>query len=197
MSKEAESLQLQMTRPPRRSGTPPLVSVAGGYTLRTFHPEDMQNYLSLAHGAGFDRFTAEKVEGHRATVLPDGFFVVEHEASRELVASAMAQHVSDEMHPEGGVLGWVMGNPRHSGRGLGTAVCVAATARLLRAGYRRMHLKTDDERLPALKIYFKLGWVPLLYAPDMETRWQEVCAKLGREFSPHRWQELAGGTTAR
>jgi mycothiol synthase len=38
-------------------------------------------------------------------------------------------------------------------------------------GYRHIHLDTEDWRLPALKIYLRLGYKPLLYAPDMATCW--------------------------
>ncbi len=33
-------------------------------------------------------------------------------------------------------------------------------------------------RLPALKIYLRLGYQPLLYAPDMVARWQAIATKL-------------------
>ncbi len=186
----AEKKQLQMLWPVERLATPPQVSVAEGYTLRLFRSGEMRAYLELAHAAGFDRFDEEIVAGHMTRNLPRGFFVVEHGASGELVASAMAQNCSDEMHPEGGELGWVMGRPTHSGRGLGLAVCAAAVGHLLRAGYRRIYLKTDDFRLAALSVYFKLGCVPLLFAPEMKSRWREVCAKIGESFEPERWPRL-------
>jgi mycothiol synthase len=197
LSEEKKPRQLQMLWPSSWAGTPPFVSVADGYNLRTFRPGEMEAYLELAHKARFDHFTAESVAEYMTRVIPGGFFVVEHDETGDLVASAMAQHVPDEMHPEGGVLGWVMGMPGHSGRGLGATVCAAATARLLRAGYERIYLKTDDWRLPALKTYFKLGWVPLLFEPDMEERWREVCAKLDWEFAPENWRELTGFSLAR
>jgi len=176
-----------MVWPRARAANPPLVSVAGGYTLRKFRPAETEQYIELAREAGFDHFSAEILAGYSATVIPGGFFVVEHDPSGELAASAMAQHASDEMHPEGGVLGWVMGRAAHSGKGLGLTVCAAVTGRLLAAGYREIYLKTDDSRLPALKTYLKLGWVPLLFTPDMESRWQRVCARLAWPFEPDRW----------
>ena len=56
--------------------------------------------------------------------------------------------------------------------------------RLLEAGYRNIYLNTEDWRLPALSIYLKLGWVPLLYMSDMEERWRDVCAKIDWPFTP-------------
>jgi len=189
----AKPEQLQMLWPEERLGAPPRVSVAGGYALRTFRDGDMGAYLGLAHAAGFEHFDEKSVSEYMRHSLPGGVFVVERDASGELVASAMAQHVPEELHPAGGVLGWVMGRPGHSGRGLGLTVCAAATALLLRAGYRRIHLKTDDWRLAALKTYFNLGWVPFLFAAGMKERWREVCGKLAWPFAPESWPRAREG----
>ena len=41
--------------------------------------------------------------------------------------------------------------------------------------------------LPAITIYFKLGYVPSLHLPEMYTRWYAVCQQLGRRFEPDLW----------
>jgi len=66
-------------------------------------------------------------------------------------------------------------------------VSAAVTARLIAAGYRNIHLYTEDERLAALKIYFKLGYIPNLSTAEMYNRWQFVCAQLHWPFSPDGW----------
>ena len=50
---------------------------------------------------------------------------------------------------------------------------------MIRAGYRRVYLSTDDFRLPALKVYLTVGFEPLMYADDMPARWSAVRRKLG------------------
>jgi mycothiol synthase len=120
-------------------------------------------------------------------VLPDGFFLVEHEPTRQIVATAMATHNPSPLHPFGGELGWLAGSPEHAGQHLGQVVCAAVTARFLRAGYRRIYLKTNDWRLPAIVTYLQLGYVPLLYAADMTERWQVLCAKLDWPYTPSDW----------
>ena len=112
-------------------------------------------------------------------LLPGGFFVIEHKASHKLVATTVAGHRHSAVHPHGGELGWVAGDPKHKGKGLGMAVCAAVTARFIQAGYEEIYLSTDDWRLPAIKVYLKLGYEPMLYADDMKGRWKAVCAKLG------------------
>jgi mycothiol synthase len=69
---------------------------------------------------------------------------------------------------------------------LGQAVCAAVVARYARGGYQRVFLNTDDFRLPAVKVYLKLGFVPFLHGPDMEARWRKVCAQLQMPFEPAR-----------
>jgi mycothiol synthase len=64
-------------------------------------------------------------------------------------------------------------------------VVIAATGRLTTEGYSRVYLSTDDWRLPAISIYLKLGWKPLLFAPDMERRWLTVLSELGKQASEY------------
>jgi mycothiol synthase len=61
------------------------------------------------------------------------------------------------------------------------------TQRFFQAGYRRIYLKTEDFRLPALKTYLRLGYEPLLYAPDMPERWRAICNRLGWPYTPEAW----------
>ncbi len=171
--------QLHMVWPREKLDSPPTPKVARGYLLRQWRPEEMDAYIELMDKAGFGGWTPERVEGVLRTLLPDGFFVIEHKASGRLVATAQAGHKHSGLHPYGGELGWVAGDPEHKGKGLGMAVCAAATARLIAGGYKEVYLSTDDWRLPAIKVYLKLGYEPMLYAEDMEPRWQAVCEKLG------------------
>ena len=186
------SKQLQMLWPEARLADPPEASAGSGYVLRQIKPPDVESYLKVMHGAGFSEFNHEKTARLMRTCVPGGYFVIEHEASGEIVASTVATHEPSELHPCGGELGWVAASPEHSGKGLGMAVCAAVTARFLSAGYRRLYLKTDDWRLPAIKIYLKLGWVPYLFEPDMHDRWKAVCETLKWPFTPEDWPRRDG-----
>jgi mycothiol synthase len=81
----------------------------------------------------------------------------------------------------------VAGDPAHKGRGLGTAVVAAVTARFIEIGYPSIHLFTEHYRLPALAIYLRLGYLPLLDQPEVWPLWQAVCAELKRPFTPEQW----------
>ena len=102
----------------------------------------------------------------------------------------MATHMPSDLHPFGGELGWVAGDPDHSGKGLGRVVCSAVVKRYLDAGYKRIYLKTDDWRLPAIKTYLKIGFGPFLFDDTMEQRWKAVCDNLNWPFIPEQWQRV-------
>lgn len=94
-----------------------------------------------------------------------------------------ARYTGEPRHAADGSLGWLVTDPAHGGRGLGALVAAAVTARLLGEGYTRPWLGTEDDRLTAIAICLRLGWQPLLYAGDMERRWRDIFARLGRAFS--------------
>jgi mycothiol synthase len=170
----------------------PEQALPAGYELRTYREGDEAAYLAVMHAAGFSFFDHEAVQRWLDKVLPDGLFLVVYRPTGQVVATAMATHNPSPLHPFGGELGWVAGSPDHAGKKLGRVVCAAATARFLRAGYRRIYLKTDDWRLPAIVTYLRLGYVPLLYAPDMAERWRAVCARLSWPYMPSESSQSAG-----
>ena len=185
--------QLQMVWPEGPSQIPGL-DVPDGYEIRQLREGDEEGHIRVMHEAGFTSWDKAQLKDwwcNRA--LPDGVFVVEHKETGQIVASAMACHRPSERHPWGGELGWVAGSPDHAGRALGRAVCVAVLRRFRQAGYRRIYLSTDDFRLPALKTYLKLGFVPFLFASDMEGRWQAACEQLKWPCDPSSWARAPEG----
>ena len=91
------------------------------------------------------------------------------------------------MFPFGGELGWVASVPAHQRCGLGRALSLAATNRLIQAGYRSIRVGTQDHRLAAIKLYLTLGYVPFLYAGEMVERWHGICEALQWPFTPENW----------
>ena len=172
--------QLEMVRPSTALvDVPP---VPEGYALRQFRAGDERQYDDLFHLAFEDegRFP-ETLE----RALEGGFFVVEHLASGKLVASCVACRGSSSLrHPEAGQMGWLVTDPSHSRKGLGTIVAASATNRLAVEGYLRPFLGTEDFRIAAISIYLNLGWRPYIYREEMEPRWRNIFARLGGEFDP-------------
>lgn len=171
--------QLEMIWPEARLNAPPAVSLSDDYILRGLEPRDYAGWSRLMAAVGFGEWPPERIEAHRRGVLPRGFFVIEHRPTGELVATANANHAPNERHPEGGELSFVAAMPGHAGQGLGRAATAAVVRRFIEAGYRRIYLKTDDHRLPAIKVYLQLGFEPLLFNEQMAERWQAAKKELG------------------
>jgi GNAT superfamily N-acetyltransferase len=154
---------------------------AEGYLVRQYEPRDRDAYLELFHLA-FE--VVDPLPDVLASRLDGGFFVVEHHDTGILVAACVAQVKPRLRYPEGGELGWLVADPVHAGRGLGTLVSALVTNRLADEGYEQAYLLTDDFRLPAISIYLKLGWQPNLFQDEMEGRWRAIFASLGQPFDP-------------
>jgi GNAT superfamily N-acetyltransferase len=173
--------QLEMVRP-SLIGTLDVPPVPTGYVLRQLRDGEKRQYDALFHLAFEDEGRYPEI---LERTLDGGFFVVEHLASRELVASCLAMRGSSSpRHLEAGQLGWLVTDPSHMRKGLGTIVSACATNRLAAEGYARPFLGTEDLRLPAIAIYLKLGWHPYIYRREMESRWRSIFTGLGREFEP-------------
>lgn len=179
-----EAPLLEMLWPEHRLDQPPLIDVAAGYRLRQFEHGDHEQYAGLMAAAGMDVPRFEYWWDH---ILPDGFFVIEHEATGRLAAACFASHHPAPRHPHAGNLGWLAADPVHRGKQLGRSVSAAVTARLIRGGYRRIYLETHDFRLAAIRLYLRMGWVPLLYEEEMIDRWKLVCDRIDWPFTPDAW----------
>ena len=172
------SLQLEMVRP-SSLGLVEVPSIPDGYALRQLRSGDEVPYDDLFHLAFADE---DRFQETIARTLPGGFFVVEHLASHELVASCVAMRGSSSPRHKAGQLGWLVTDPSHTRKGLGTMVSASVTNRLVAEGCERPFLGTEDFRIAAILIYLNLGWRPHIYRDDMEPRWRSIYARLGREF---------------
>jgi mycothiol synthase len=179
--KQEFKYQLEMVRP-LSAGFEEVRALPEGYSLRQFRDEDERQYDELFHLAFEDK---DRFSETRKRALDGGFFVIEHLASSQLVASCVAMAGgSSPRHPEAGQLGWLVTDPSHTRKGLGTIVSVSATNRLAAEGYPQPFLGTEDDRLAAISIYLSLGWRPCTYLTGMEQRWRNIFARLGRVFEP-------------
>jgi mycothiol synthase len=159
----------------------PVSATPDGYLLRQFRPGEDDAKYNVCYGLAFE--SREIIPWIVANQVEEGFFVVEHLESGALVASSIAQKKYPPRWGDGGSLGWLVTDPEHAGKGLGTLVVTAVDERLHDEGFKKAYLSTDDFRSPAISIYLKHGWKPRLHADGMEARWRDIYALLGREFS--------------
>jgi mycothiol synthase len=166
---------------------PPIVHLPTGYGLRTYRPGDEARFFEIMELAGWPGWDEERLRPWLYRVVPEGWYMVVHQASGEIVTTAMATHDPTWVVPFCGEVGWVAGDPAHAGKGLGRAVCAAVTARFIEVGYRHIHLYTEDWRLAALKIYLTLGYVPYWGKTAMLERWRAIYRQLQWPFTPETW----------
>jgi mycothiol synthase len=119
MSGEREKEGLKMVWPEDMLNSPPAVHLPLGYTMRTFRPGDEAGFYELMDLAGFGHWNDEVMQPWRDMVLPDGWFLIVDGTGRQMVATAIAHHRPDALHPFGGSLGWLAGHPDHAGKGFG------------------------------------------------------------------------------
>ena len=176
-----------MVWPENRLDHPLEISLPPGYTLRLYRASDEARFFELMEIAGWEGWNDDKLHPWKAKIIPDGWFMVIHEDREQIVCTAMALHNYKGTYPFWGELGWLVGDPNHTGMGLGLVISAAVTSRLIDAGYRNIQLFTEDHRLPAIKTYLKLGFIPSLYMKGMTARWEALCNKLGWSFTPEDW----------
>ncbi len=184
---EQEKPQLHMVWPASERPQCPAVAPAPGYTIRTYQDNDEQAFLHLMSQSDFDPWDDEKLSDNMNLVIPAGwFFAVDSEG--RIVATAMGLHNYSGLSPFTGDVGWVFCHPDHRGHALGLALCARVTQRFLEAGYTKIQLHTEYYRLPAIKTYLKLGFVPAVASSEDASIWADVCKQLNWPYELNAWK---------
>lgn len=156
----------------------PELEVPDGFELRTFRLGDESRWATLMTGAigvWDEESTAQKFLGDPG-VNPEGIFFLT--SDDHYVATA-----TDKQLPESdiGYLHMVAVAPRYRGRGLGRCISLAALLHMRERGCDEAVLDTDDFRLPAIRTYLALGFVPDMLAADHAERWRAISGELGTD----------------
>ena len=174
--------QLLMRYPGRSS--PPPVEIPVRYQLRTYMEGDVPGWVALFNANGqLGEWDAAKVRGELDGSVVAGmqFFVVDGE---DPVAMASV-HNKVMQEEECWMIGWVATHPEHLGNRLGAHATMAAVRAALTLPERPVVLLTDDFRLPAIRVYLKLGFVPTYDHPTYPGRWNEVFARVGEAYAQY------------
>jgi ribosomal protein S18 acetylase RimI-like enzyme len=147
---------------------PPVV-LAVGYRLRSFRRGDEEAWVQLVNTtfAGekcvsvrmrrstFERQYTPKIRAGRVWIL-----FIEQEIDGDLVGTTMALQFGWK-GPETGLIAWMAVHPAHRGRGLGAALLSAALHSLRDRDYKQAVLSTNPKLSAALRLYRRLGFVPV------------------------------------
>ena len=163
---------------------PSVTKLPPGYILRQVTLDDRHSYEQTFATAFDDPSPFGDLMKH---TLPDGFFVVEHIPTGTVVAASTAAIYEKSQHPDGHSLQWVVAHSDHRGTGAGQATIAAATKVLADTAPKYSYLSTDDFRIPAISIYLKLGWRPLLFEDSQFRRWARIFEILRKPFNENDW----------
>jgi mycothiol synthase len=182
---------LYMVWPTAQPLRPPDLEPPPGYALRTYLEGDDSNVIDLISIDG-EILTEERWKEYKDRLLPEGLFLIYHQETGALVATAGAIHNPNPgryYFPFGGELGYLIARPQHRGQGLGQIASALVVQRFLSAGYKSIRLGVQGFRLPALRTYLKVGFVPFLHREDLYPRWEKICEQIDWPYQPHKWPQ--------
>lgn len=116
--------------------------------------------------------TARQFLGDPGVSLESIFFLV---TADEYVATATDKRLRAS---DAGYLHMVAVAPLYRGRRLGRCISLAALRHMRARGCQEAVLDTDDDRLPAIRTYLALGFVPENVEADHPERWRRIVADL-------------------
>jgi mycothiol synthase len=179
---------MYMVWPINRRPSPPSPAVPSGYVVERCLESDLGLVRTLIDSDG--PISDRAWECFLDRIVPEGAFLAAHAESGQPVATASAIHnprATRFYFPFGGEVGYLHVDPAHRGKGLGRTLVALVLGRLIEAGYRHIFVGVQGWRLPAVKCYLRLGFVPHLHADELLPRWRRVCQELEWTDSETDW----------
>lgn len=158
----------------------PALEMPDGYAVRGSLPGDEAAWERIiAASFGGEHHFDEGMASDGAYAPERVWFIVGAEG--ELVATASAWY-RPAWEANTGYLHMVGLLPEQAGKKLGRYVSHAALLQMAREGRTRAVLHTDDFRVPAIKTYLGLGFVPAMTDESHPGRWAAIAEALGRKI---------------
>ena len=167
-----------------KPGPPP------GYGARTYRSGDLPGWVGLLNANGkLGEWDEDKIRAEMTGGLVDGCqFFVEYEDLLVALASVYDREIFGKACWE---IRWVATHPDHQRKGLGTFVTAVALEAALRLPTRPIVLQTDNFRVPAIKSYLKIGFLPdCSQDSSFADRWTKVFARLGPSYACYKRKVL-------
>jgi len=158
----------------------PSLQCPDGYHIRTYQNGDAAHWARIMDRAFVDK--GRTAQDTYANVInqpnfdPDGFCFVVH---KDIPIGTACGWNRDIRGKQVGYIDMLAVLPEHTGHKLGKWLTV-----FLLYYFRTQHatsvmLDTDDFRLPAIKNYLNLGFVPTYLRENHAQRWQNIFEKIG------------------
>jgi mycothiol synthase len=174
-------LQTQLLMIREQLETLPRLQLPEGYTARSqrLGDEEAWERIIMASFGGEHHFDKE-IAADEPYMPERVWFVCDSDDVPVATASAWYRKQWNE---DTGYLHMVGLLPEQAGKKLGYYVSLAVLHRMVHEGRTRAVLNTDDFRLPAIKTYLNLGFLPKLAGPDHYDRWKALSVTLGRPIT--------------
>ena len=179
---------MYMVWPINQLPSPQPPTIPDGYVVQRSLETDLGSVRALIDSDG--PISDRAWEDFLDRIVPEGAFLAAHAESGHPVATASAIHnprATRYYFPFGGEVAYLHVAPAHRGRGLGRTMVALVLIRLIEAGYRHIFVGVQGWRLPAVRCYLGLGFVPLLHADELLLRWRRVCQQIGWVASEADW----------
>ena len=176
------SRQLRMVRP-NLEDLPDLV-IPEGYGLRSYIKGDEIHWANIITDSfGGSKRTAEDTRKEiieRDVFVPDGLFFTTYEDTPVGTACAWKQSIDET--EVGYVPTWSVLRVNTLGTNSGNGLSLAVLYYFRDNGFICSMLDTDDFRIPAIKTYLNLGFIPLYVEDTQHSRWKQIFETLDLPF---------------
>ncbi len=151
-------------------------SLPEGYSLRRYSPGLEKEWIRIQDEADdyikVDKKLFKREFGTHLRELPRRMLFLAHGKNLIGTATAWLDDISDE--PGTGRLHWVAIVPEYQGRGLGITLTHSALSLFPALGCSRAYLLTNAVRIPAINLYLKIGFKPLIGGAEEQSAWEEI-----------------------
>lgn len=169
--------QLRMVRPNLEDL--PALELPAGYGMRTYREGDEEHWARIISDSfGGRERTAQDTKNEitsRDVFIPDGFYFATHRDVPVGTACAWRQSVDEK---DVGYVHMVGVVAEHTGHKLGKWVSLAVLCYFRDNNFKCSMLDTDDFRVPAIKTYLNLGFMPVYVEAEQPERWRNIFEKL-------------------
>ena len=170
--------QLRMVRPNLEDL--PGLELPVGYDMRTYRTGDEVHWARIISDSfGGRERTAQDTENEitgRDVFVSDGLYFATHQGVPVGTACAWRQSVDEK---DVGYVHMVGVVAEHTGHKLGQWVSLAVLCYFRDNNFKCSILDTDDFRIPAIKTYLNLGFIPVYVEEGQPERWRNIFEKLG------------------
>lgn len=171
-----EALPQLFMRHPNLEQLPPL-ALPHGFTLHNHIEGTEKNWEALIERAFGNHYSFDDFIRNGGGYKPE--YVLYLSKDGKDIATTTA--VEKDIFPNEGWFRMVGVDPSARGLGAGRLIALAALHSLAARGYKTAVLSTDDDRIPALNLYYSLGFRPIFTHESHEKRWAAVLPRLRTE----------------